>query len=183
MSSLGEPVGGSCPPTCTRTVVTLVLTVILILSVAYLTLWERKVIGWMQMRIGPNRVRIFGFSAGHGSAVRRCHQAADQRDRDPGARQQVAVPRWRPAITLIPAFAAWAVVPIAPQLRDRQCRCRPAVRAVADLDGRLRRDPRRLGVELQVRLPGRDALGGADGRLRDRDGLCAGRGADGLAAA
>ena len=28
----------------------------LILCVAYLTLWERKVIGWMHLRLGPNRV-------------------------------------------------------------------------------------------------------------------------------
>ena len=28
----------------------------LILSVAYFTYWERKIIGWMQNRIGPNRV-------------------------------------------------------------------------------------------------------------------------------
>src|SRR3954470_9901235 len=33
----------------------------LVLCVAYLTLWERKVIGWMQVRRGPNRVTFFGI--------------------------------------------------------------------------------------------------------------------------
>ena len=43
----------------------LVVTVVLILSVAFTTLWERKVIGWMQLRRGPNRVgSIFGFLPG-----------------------------------------------------------------------------------------------------------------------
>ena len=33
----------------------------LILSVAYLTLWERKLIGWIQIRLGPNRVGPWGL--------------------------------------------------------------------------------------------------------------------------
>src|SRR5690606_14774716 len=33
----------------------------LLACVAYLTLWERKVIGWMQVRRGPNRVTFFGL--------------------------------------------------------------------------------------------------------------------------
>src|SRR5215470_12210322 len=37
------------------------IVVPLMLSVAYLTLWERKVIGWIQIRIGPNRVGPMGL--------------------------------------------------------------------------------------------------------------------------
>ena len=37
------------------------IVVPLMLCVAYLTLWERKVIGWMQVRIGPNRVGPLGL--------------------------------------------------------------------------------------------------------------------------
>jgi NADH-quinone oxidoreductase subunit H len=94
-------------------VFTLLLTVVLILSVAYLTLWERKVIGWMQMRIGPNRVRIFGFLPGMGQPFADVIKLLIKEIVIP-ARANKILFRVAPAITLIPAFAAWAVVPIAP---------------------------------------------------------------------
>ena len=95
------------------TAITLLLTVVLILCVAYLTLWERKVIGWMQMRIGPNRVKIFGFLPGMGQPFADVIKLLIKEIVIP-ARANKILFRLAPAITLIPAFAAWAVVPIAP---------------------------------------------------------------------
>lgn len=95
------------------TVFTLVLTVVLILSVAYLTLWERKVIGWMQVRIGPNRVRLFGLLPGWGQPFADVIKLLIKEVVIP-ARANKILFRLAPIITLVPAFAAWAVVPIAP---------------------------------------------------------------------
>jgi NADH-quinone oxidoreductase subunit H len=95
------------------TVFTLLLTVVLILSVAYLTLWERKLIGWMQMRIGPNRVKIFGFAGGFGQPFADVIKLLIKEVVVPTRANKVLF-TLAPAITLIPAFATWAVVPIAP---------------------------------------------------------------------
>jgi NADH-quinone oxidoreductase subunit H len=95
------------------TVFTLILTVVLILSVAYLTLWERKLIGWMQMRIGPNRVKIFGFAGGFGQPFADVIKLLIKEVVVPTRANKVLF-SLAPAITLIPAFATWAVVPIAP---------------------------------------------------------------------
>ncbi|MGC4027746.1 MAG: NADH-quinone oxidoreductase subunit NuoH [Steroidobacteraceae bacterium] len=95
------------------TSIILVLTVIVILSVAYLTLWERKLIGWMQYRKGPNRVRIFGFLPGMGQPFADVIKLLIKEVVVPSRSNKVLF-RIAPAITLIPAFATWAVMPIAP---------------------------------------------------------------------
>ncbi len=97
------------------TVYILALTIVLILSVAYLTLWERKLIGWMQMRRGPNRVRLFGIP--HTEYIGQPFADVVKlliKEIVIPARSNKVLFRLAPAITLIPAFAAWAVVPLFP---------------------------------------------------------------------
>ena len=94
----------------------LALSVVLIVSVAYLTLWERKLIGWMQMRRGPNRVRLFGIPHTEyiGQPFADVVKLLIKEIVTPERSNKVLF-RLAPAITLIPAFAAWAVIPIAPR--------------------------------------------------------------------
>ncbi len=49
--------------------------IVLILCVAFTTLWERKVIGWMQLRRGPQPRDYLRSVPWHGSAVRGCREA------------------------------------------------------------------------------------------------------------
>ncbi len=85
----------------------------LILCVAYLTLWERKLIGWMQVRRGPNRVRIFGFLPGMGQPFADVIKLLIKEFVVPSGANKVLFVL-APAITLIPAFAIWAVIPLFP---------------------------------------------------------------------
>jgi NADH-quinone oxidoreductase subunit H len=86
-----------------------------IVSVALMTLAERKVIGWIQVRIGPNQIRIFGLPFLKGLA----QPFADVIKL---LLKEVIVPanadRWvflaAPLVALAPALATWAVVPFSP---------------------------------------------------------------------
>ena len=92
------------------------VTVALILCVAFTTLWERKVIGWMQLRKGPNRVgSIFGFLPGIFQPFADVIKLLIKEVVIPSASNKVLF-RIAPMITLVPAFAIWAVIPLDPNL-------------------------------------------------------------------
>ena len=89
------------------------VTLVLIVSVALLTLWERKLIGWMQLRRGPNRVAIFGLLPGVGQPFADVIKLLIKEVLVPAQSSRFLF-RIAPAITLVPAFATWAVIPLAP---------------------------------------------------------------------
>jgi NADH-quinone oxidoreductase subunit H len=105
----------SLPDYGRSTVWTVAITVVLILSVAFLTLIERKVIGWMQLRRGPNRVSFFGFFPGLAQPFADVFKLLLKEVIIP-ARANKFLFRLAPMITLIPAFAAWAVIPLSPEV-------------------------------------------------------------------
>ena len=76
-----------------------------------------------------------------------------------------------PLVTAVLALAAWAVIPVNAGWVDRRHQCRRPLHLRDLLARRLRRDHGRLGVELEISVPRRAALGGADGVLRSLDRL------------
>jgi len=90
-------------------VVALVLFVIVILMMAFLTLAERRVLGVIQARIGPNRVGPWGIGQPFADVIKLILK-------------EIVIPTnanrflylIAPLLSLIPALAAWAVVPLWP---------------------------------------------------------------------
>ena len=88
-------------------IVPLLITVIL--CVAFLTYFERKIIGYMQNRIGPNRVGPRGWFQPFADVIKLLIK-------------EIVIPAkanrflflTAPLLSLVPAFAAWAVVPLFP---------------------------------------------------------------------
>jgi NADH-quinone oxidoreductase subunit H len=89
----------------------LLITVPLLLAVAYLTLAERKIIGYMQDRIGPNRVGPFGLLQPIADALKLMFK-----EMITPTQANTWLYRLAPIITFIPALAAWAVIPFGPNL-------------------------------------------------------------------
>jgi NADH-quinone oxidoreductase subunit H len=94
------------------TLVKIVLVVApLMLCVAYLTLWERKMIGWMQVRIGPNRVGPLGLLQPIADGVKLLLKEIIM----PG-RANKALFVLAPVMTIMPSLAAWAAIPFGPEV-------------------------------------------------------------------
>jgi len=79
--------------------------------VAYLTLWERKAIGWSQIRPGPNRVGPYGLLTPIADAVKLIFKEIIR----PTAANK-ALFFLGPVMTIMPALAAWAVIPFGPDV-------------------------------------------------------------------
>jgi NADH-quinone oxidoreductase subunit H len=92
---------------------TLIIMVCIILTMAFYTLAERKVIGWIQARKGPNRIGgllIPGLAQPFADVVKLIFK-------------EIIIPadangflfRLAPFLALIPSLAIWAVIPFAPE--------------------------------------------------------------------
>ena len=88
----------------------LAIAVPVILAVAFYVVWERKLIGWMHVRHGPMYVGKGLFQA-FADVFKLLFKEVVQ----PSSAHPFLY-RLAPLITLVPAFAAWAVVPFDAQL-------------------------------------------------------------------
>src|SRR5471032_2357325 len=79
--------------------------------VAYLTLWERKLIGWIQIRVGPNRVGPAGLLQPIADALKLLFKEIVIPAKAAGGLFVLG-----PIMTIMPALAAWCVVPFGPEL-------------------------------------------------------------------
>jgi NADH-quinone oxidoreductase subunit H len=77
----------------------------------YLTLWERKLIGWIQIRIGPNRVGPLGLLQPIADGIKLLFKEIILPTASSKALYILA-----PMLAIMPALAAWAVIPFAPEL-------------------------------------------------------------------
>ncbi len=92
--------------------VKIVLVLMLVMgAVTYTTLYERKLLGWAQIRLGPNRVGPWGLLQPIADALKLMTKEVLR----PAAAEKFLF-YLGPVMTVMPAMAAWVVVPFGPEI-------------------------------------------------------------------
>lgn len=82
-----------------------------LIAVAYLTLWERRLLGFMQVRLGPNRVGPLGLLQPFADALKLLTKEIIQ---PTAAAKGLFV--LGPMLAIMPALAAWVAIPFGPEV-------------------------------------------------------------------
>ncbi len=106
ITSQGQAIFGSAWTLIWILIRAVVIVVPVLLCVAYLILWERKLIGWMHVRIGPNRVGPLGLLQPIADVLKLLLKEVMFPSQINRGMYLVA-----PLMVLMPAVAVWAVIP------------------------------------------------------------------------
>lgn len=109
LTTSGEALLGGAWPVVWNLVKIVVLVAPLMACVAYLTLWERKLIGFMHLRMGPNRVGPLGLLQPIADALKLLLKEVILPTQASKGLYLLA-----PVMTIMPALAAWVVIPFGP---------------------------------------------------------------------
>ena len=111
ITSTGQALLGPVWPVVWNLVKIILVVLPLLGCVAYLTLWERKMIGFMHIRLGPNRVGPFGLLQPIADAFKLMLKEIIVPSQANSVLYLLA-----PVMTIMPALTAWVVIPFGPEL-------------------------------------------------------------------
>ena len=111
LTNWGEDTLGGAWPVVWNLTKIILLVLPLLGAVAYLTLWERKLIGFMHLRLGPNRVGPGGLLQPIADAFKLIFKEIIL-----PAQASRGLYLLGPVMTIMPAMAAWAVIPFGPEM-------------------------------------------------------------------
>jgi NADH-quinone oxidoreductase subunit H len=111
INTLGASLLGGAWPVAWTLMKIIAVVLPVLACVAYLTLWERKLIGWMHIRLGPNRVGPLGLLQPIADALKLMTKEIIMPSQASRGLYILG-----PIMTIMPAMAAWVVIPFGPDV-------------------------------------------------------------------